>query len=80
MLPTHLCHKCDKQLTDASYAIRRHSSLMSRSIKIDRNGSLSDKQLLELASNLEATFNVAQSAWDAYRDHLIDHGLLPSKT
>jgi len=26
-----------------------------------------------------ASFLEAQAAWDAYRDHLIEHGLLPAR-
>ena len=36
------------------------------------------EQWQEFSSNLVATFNDAQSAWDAYRKHLIEQGFLPS--
>jgi hypothetical protein len=41
---------------------------------------MTEEQRQQFKCDLAATFGDAQSAWDAYRDHLIDHGLLPSKT
>ena len=65
-------------LTDASNAMRRHGSLLSRAIHVVRSSSVTEEQRQDYRIELVASFNHAQSAWDAYREHLIEHGLLPS--
>ena len=54
----------------------RHASNMERAIDIARRGEPTEQQRQEFTVTLVETFNEAQSAWDAYRDHLIEHGLL----
>jgi hypothetical protein len=39
-----------------------------------------EEQWQKVCANLAASFHEAQSAWDVYRDHLIEHGLLPSRS
>jgi hypothetical protein len=78
MLPNHLCPKCEQSLADATIAMRRHASQMTQAINLLRSGP-TEEQRQQFRSDLVATFNDAQSAWDAYRDHLIEHGWLPSK-
>ncbi len=78
MLPTIICHTCSELLTDASTALRRHASLMHTSIQLAKTG-LTDEQRKDFEDRLVTSFNDAQSAWDAYREHLVKHGLLPFK-
>ena len=76
MLPPRICNSCEQQLTQASNAMRRHCAQMRRSIQWLRNGA-TDEQRQKLRIKLVSSFNDAQSAWDAYREHLIEHGFLP---
>ncbi len=78
MLPTVICYGCDKRLAEASTALRRHASLMHTSIQLAKTG-LTDEQRKDFKDRLVTSFNEAQSAWDAYREHLVKHGLLPFK-
>jgi hypothetical protein len=57
--------------------MRRHASMMSKAIEL-AEGNPTEAQRQEFRVNLVATFDDAQSAWDAYRTHLVQHGLLPS--
>jgi len=57
--------------------MRRHATDMSKAIQLVRNGGGSEEQRQELTARLLASFDDAQSAWDTYREHLIEHGLLP---
>jgi len=54
----------------------RHSAEMQTAIEMRRRGKPSEKQRQEFVARLVASFDAAQSAWDAYREHLIKHGLL----
>ena len=54
----------------------RHGADMQTAIEISRRGKPTEKQRQEFVDRLVASFNAAQSAWDAYRKHLIKHGLL----
>jgi hypothetical protein len=45
-------------------------------IQLAKTG-LTDEQRKGFKDRLVASFNEAQSAWDAYRSHLVEHGLLP---
>ena len=78
MLATLLCDACEQRLARATSAIRRHESLMHTAITLDKSGSPTDELHQEYKTNLRATFDDAQSAWDAYREHLIEHGLIPA--
>ena len=42
------------------------------------NGGGSEEQRQDFKARLLASLNDAQSAWDAYREHLREHGLLPA--
>jgi hypothetical protein len=78
MLLPRLCSACDQQLTIASNAMRRHASQMSKALHLVQSASAAEVQRQDFRINLVVSFNEAQSAWDAYREHLIDHGFLPS--
>ena len=75
---TVVCKDCEKKLPKASLALRRHTSWMSRSIKL-MQGEPAEEQLNEFRQMLVASFRDSQSAWEDYREHLIEHGLLPSR-
>lgn len=75
MLSTVICYGCDERLTEASTALRRHASVMHTAIQLAKAG-LTDEQRKDFKDRLVASFNEAESAWDAYREHLVKHGLL----
>ena len=78
MQHTIVCHGCDERLTNASNAMRQHANVMHRAIELAKADALTDELRKDFTDSLIATFNDAQSAWDAYRSHLIEHGLLPA--
>jgi hypothetical protein len=55
--------------------MRRHATLMHQAIRLAQTGP-TEEQRQEFKINLLATFNEAQSAWNTYREHLIEHGVL----
>ena len=75
---TIVCHGCDERLTKAATAMRRHASEMHKAIELAKADSVTDELRKEYTDSLIATLHDAQSAWDAYRSHLIEHGLLPA--
>jgi len=48
---------------------------MSTALGVSRGGA-TEEQLEDFRGWLVASFNEAQVAWTAYREHLIEHGLL----
>jgi hypothetical protein len=56
--------------------MRRHEADMRRALQVGRIGELTEEQRQQFKVVLETSFNAAQSEWDAYRDHLIEHGVL----
>jgi len=78
MLLPRLCSVCERRLTDATNAMRRHTTLMSKTIHLARSGSATEEERQESRIQLVLTFNDAESAQHAYREHLIEHGFLPS--
>ena len=78
MLPAgRICPGCEQRLTEATQAMRRHAADMGNAVYSARSGGLTEEQRQDFKNILVASFNEAQSAWDAYREHLIEHGLLP---
>ena len=67
-----------KRLTAAATAMRRHATVMHEAIKDAKSESLTDELRKEYTDSLRVTLNDAQAAWDAYRSHLVEHGLLPA--
>jgi len=51
---------------------------MSTTIHLNVSDSATEELRQDSRTKLAASFNDAQSAWDAYREHLIEHGILPS--
>ena len=76
MPPVLICPGCEQRLTEASNAMRRHASQMNQAIDRVRRG-LTEAQYDDFKGRLIVSFNEAQSAWNAYCRHLIEHGLLP---
>jgi hypothetical protein len=64
-------------MSQVANAMRRHGSQMAAARELAKT-DLSEEQRQEATTNLVASFNEAQRAWNAYRDHLRDHGLLPA--
>jgi len=75
MIRTLLCHICDERLTDVSNAIRRHASVTHTAIELAKSDA-TEEQWKVFKDSLAASFHEAHAAWDAYREHLIEHGLL----
>jgi hypothetical protein len=76
---TQLCPGCTKRLDEASSALRLHASEMNRAFELSRNAGLTEERMQTLKTRLAETFNEAQSEWDAYREHLAQHGILPER-
>lgn len=79
MQPTIVCRVCDERLTEATIAIRRHETVMHDAIELAEDDSLTEELRKDLTDKLWATLEGAQAAWDAYRSHLAEHRLLPSR-
>ena len=77
MLHTIVCLGCERVLDEASNALRRHASEMHTAFDFVRKGVATKEQVSDFRDQLVASFNEAQSAWDAYREHLAEHGPLP---
>jgi len=76
MPPIRICHECEQLLTTAANAMRRHAEEMHTAISFVQAG-ITEEQVDEHKIDLIASFNNAQSAWDTYRSHLREHGILP---
>jgi hypothetical protein len=76
MLPIPICSRCEQRLREASIAMLRHGADMQTAIDVRRRAKPSKEQRQEFVARLVASFNAAQSAWDAYHKHLTKHGLL----
>jgi hypothetical protein len=78
MLP--ICAQCEQWVTEVSYAMRHHAAQMTAAISLARDyEAQAEEQRQELTAKLVASLNEAQSAWDAYCEHLIQHVLLPRR-
>jgi hypothetical protein len=76
MPPIRICAGCEQSLTAASDAMRRHAQAMQTALSLEP-AHLTDEELDQYKIKLIDSFNEAQSAWDAYRAHLREHGILP---
>jgi hypothetical protein len=50
---------------------------MARAIALSQ-AEQTEEQRREFTANLVGTFNDAQAAWDVYRQHLVEHGIIPN--
>jgi hypothetical protein len=57
-------------------AMRSHESDIASSLALNVEGYLSEELRKKLVPTVVASFKKAQVAWDAYRQHLDEHGLL----
>jgi hypothetical protein len=55
----------------------RHAEDMHSAVSFVQTGGVTENLVDEYKIDLIASFNDAQSAWDAYRSHLREHGILP---
>ena len=76
MPPIRVCPGCERYLTTASDAMRRHAEDMRSAISSVQTG-LTEEEIDQYKVRLIVSFNAAQSAWQAYRAHLREHGILP---
>ena len=74
-----VCPECEQRLLEATIAIRRHESDLNdvRQCVLDDDLTGQTKRVLRI--DLPASFNDTQAAWDAYREHVIEHGILTRK-
>lgn len=72
-----LCAGCSQHLDEAANAICAHATVMRQAIDLIRDGSVTEEYGQDFTIRLRSSFIDAQSAWDAYRQHLIEHGYLP---
>jgi len=77
LLTIQVCLECDKLLTEASDAMRRHAGDMTVGMFLIHRGDMTEAVRQDFRTRLVASFKDAQSAWDTYRRHLLDHGILP---
>jgi hypothetical protein len=71
-----VCPECERRLLEATTAIRHHESDMTDVRQCVLEHDLTGETKRVLSVDLPASFNDAQAAWDAYREHLIEHGIL----
>jgi len=76
-----LCLSCENQLTNVVGAMRHHESQMLRFLELAKKPDLdlSKEERLAIKARLTASFNEAQDAWNAYRERLIQHGVIPAE-
>jgi hypothetical protein len=77
VLPIRVCLDCDKLLTEASDAMRRHAGDMTVGMFLIHRGDLTEEARQDFKARLVASFRDAQTGWDTYRNHLKEHGILP---
>ena len=76
MMPIRICPDCEQLLSAASDAMRRHAEDMRTALSLV-SATLTDEEIDRYKLKLIASFDDAQSAWEAYRAHLREHGIFP---
>ena len=74
----HFCLRCDERLAEACNALRRTRALWGKGLSYPERMKGLRKCESIFRGRLIASFKEAQTAWDAYPDHLNEHGLLPT--
>jgi hypothetical protein len=74
-----VCPECERLLVEATDAIRHHQTDMTEVRQSVLDGDLTGVTKQVLSIDLPASFDTAQAAWDAYREHLTVHGILTRK-
>jgi hypothetical protein len=75
MQQNRLCKLCPEVLSQAITAMSRHRAVMERAMRMQQEGNVTEEQRQQYRAELASTFNQGQSAVDAYRNHLIEHGV-----
>ena len=73
-----VCPGCNHRMTDAANAMRRHGSQMDAAIQSAQT-DLTEEMRQEIGARLVSSLKEAQEAWDAYRNHLAQHGIIPAE-
>ena len=76
MIKTKICTQCGRWLSDAVEAMRDHETDMLLCLRLNREDQLTEDLREKLKPGLVSSFSRAQAAWDGYRRHLDEHGLL----
>jgi hypothetical protein len=76
MLKLRICGECGRLLKEAAEAMRIHETDILIGLKHNLEGYLTEEGRALLAAEAVDSFNDAQARWDAYREHLVGHGLL----
>ena len=77
MIKTTLYRVCQEHLDEASNAMRQHATAMSALLHVAQaDSTTSQEQLQKYRAGVRASFKGAHAAWDAYHQHLAEHGLL----
>jgi hypothetical protein len=76
MIHTKICSECEYLLEKAVFAMRQHEAQVGEGLSLNAKGLLTKELRKQLAPIAVESFNNAKTAWDAYCDHLIEHGLL----
>ena len=76
MLPIRICAGCEPRLNKAADAMRHHVTEMDTALYLLRKGDAAyEERQREVSDWLVQSLQGAQSAWDAYCEHLKEHGL-----
>ena len=67
MIKTRICAECQRQLLQATEAMRYHEARMHKGLELNEQGYLTEEFRRELAPVVVESFNTAQAAWDAYQ-------------
>ena len=73
-----LCNQCEQLLIAAANARRRHSAQVTETLELRKTEIETEEVLRERRARLLASLDEAQAAWDCYRGHLVQHGILPA--
>jgi len=76
MLHTKICSECERLLYNAVVAMREHEKDFKSAVDFNVSGGMTEEDRQSLGPRLADSFTTAQAWWDAYREHLIGHGLL----
>ena len=76
MIDTRICAECGLLMTNALDAMRSHETDMVNCLQLNVEARLTEELRRIFAPKVVASFNAARLAWEAYCQHLDEHGLL----
>jgi len=76
MIKTRICAECEQQLNIVVTALRQHQADIHTGLKLNVEGRLTEESRHMLAPEAVESFNATRVSWDAYCQHLDEHGLL----